>query len=146
MVFVLAVFSDCSFGQFFRKCDANCVCGFHDVLEGEFAFRVGTVFEDALDGFVGKRFAFIVVSLFAEVLGELDSIDKLAIGVSLNEGGVGIDGFFGVGFGESCEEGDGDFVFEFFVDKIDDVFGDGGFSGFGFAGSGAGFHHDAECL
>ena len=77
------------------------------------------------------------MSLFAEVLGELDSINKLAICVSLDEGGVEIDGFFGVGLGESGEERDGDFIFEFFVNKIDDIFGDRWLTRFGFAGSGA---------
>lgn len=82
-----------------------------------------------------------MMSLFAKILSEFQAIYKFAIRVSFEDGGVGIDGFFRIGFGQAGQEGDGYFIFEFFVDKIDDFFGDGWLSGFGFAGSGSWFSH-----
>ena len=82
-----------------------------------------------------------MVGLFAKILGELQPINKLSIRMPFHQWSIGIDGFFGVGFGETGEEGDWHFVFEFFVDEVDDFLGDGWLAGFGFAGSGSGFSH-----
>lgn len=65
-----------------------------------------------------------MMGLFPKILCKLQPINKLAIRMPLDQRSIGIDGFFGVGFGETGEEGDGYFVFEFFVDEVDDFLGD----------------------
>ncbi len=66
-----------------------------------------------------------MTSLFSKILIEFEPIDKLAIRMSFEDWCIGVDGFFGVGFGETGEEREWYFIFEFFVNEIDDFLGDG---------------------
>jgi hypothetical protein len=45
-----------------------------------------------------------MTSLLSKVLSELEPIDKLAIRVSFEDWCIGVNGFFGVGFGKTGEE------------------------------------------
>jgi hypothetical protein len=81
------------------------------------------------------------MGFFSQVCRQFLAVEEFTLGVSLDKWTGRIDWSFGIGFGETCNEGDWDFVVEFFGNEVDNFLGDLCFSGFGFAGSGSGFSH-----